>query len=161
MRRPGKKPRLFHIKKAPARRQALRLSKKPLWRRRRGRSPFDFHSCKPALPASRVVDFACKIKGLARQCFSCMKNTGRKATWLFPRKATLPPAKPPDTNKCGRGCSPSNTFREFFDSLSLNIFLLVLFLGKHGRYNQGLKSRRQCQFRYDRRRPGSQVHYHR
>ena len=31
---------------------------------RRGRSPSDFSSCKPALPASRVVDFACKINSL-------------------------------------------------------------------------------------------------
>ncbi len=31
---------------------------------RRGRSPSDFYSCKPALPASRVVDFACKINSL-------------------------------------------------------------------------------------------------
>ena len=31
---------------------------------RRGRGPSDFHSCKPALPASRVVDFACKINSL-------------------------------------------------------------------------------------------------
>ena len=33
-------------------------------RRRRGRSPFDFHSYPPALPAGRVVDFACKINSL-------------------------------------------------------------------------------------------------
>ena len=37
---------------------------KTFGRCRRGRSPSDFHSCKPALPASRVVDFACKINSL-------------------------------------------------------------------------------------------------
>ena len=41
----------------------FRLSK-TFRRCRRGRSLSDFHSCKPALPASRVVDFACKINSL-------------------------------------------------------------------------------------------------
>ena len=47
----------------------LRKGRKPdcqkTFRRcRRGRSPSDFSSCKPALPASRVVDFAFKINSL-------------------------------------------------------------------------------------------------
>ena len=41
----------------------LGLSKTP-GRCRRGRNPSDFHSYPPALPAGRVVDFACKINSL-------------------------------------------------------------------------------------------------
>ena len=40
------------------------ICQKTFRRCRRGRSPSDFSSCKPALPASRVVDFACKINSL-------------------------------------------------------------------------------------------------
>ena len=37
---------------------------KTFGRRRRGRSPSDFHSYPAALPMGRVVDFACKINSL-------------------------------------------------------------------------------------------------
>ena len=38
-----------------------------------------------------------------------MKNGGRKATWLFKRKANLQPAKPAYTIESQRGCGPSDT----------------------------------------------------
>ena len=58
-----KKSRLF-LKKMPGAPCARAGCQKTPGRRRRGRSPFDFHSYPPALPAGRVVDFACKINSL-------------------------------------------------------------------------------------------------
>ena len=85
---------------------------------RRGRSPSDFYSCKPALPADGWL-FERKAKSLRDRCFSLRKNSGRKATWLFVRKANRPPAKPAYTNESRRGCGPSDTSRRFFDSLGV------------------------------------------
>ena len=57
----------------------IRLSKTP-GRCRRGRSPSDFHSYPPALPAGRVVDFACKINSLQlRTTSGCPKLLPRKS----------------------------------------------------------------------------------
>ena len=59
------KPSLKYNKKSPVRLTAPGSDCQKTFRRcRRGRSPSDFSSCKPALPASRVVDFACKINSL-------------------------------------------------------------------------------------------------
>ena len=55
------------LKRAPyatGARFRLRMSKNPRGGVGGGRSPFDFYSYPPALPAGRVIDFACKINSL-------------------------------------------------------------------------------------------------
>ena len=72
-----------------------RLLKTP-GRRRRGRSPSDFHSYPTALPAGRVIDFACKINSLQLRTTSGWPKLFFSKKWRRHFFDTL--ERPPETS---------------------------------------------------------------